>query len=1086
MSTRTTFVEVGDGADGIGKLVEVDAGLAAVEYFESPAGPKTCRVDVPVSSVREIELPRQTRVFWFDLVRQAWVAGRVDGGLVNAKAIGAREDHYHVRFPNDQDTRVPISQLYVRWSRPIGDPTEYLGARVTDTPFFFDGRSLIVRHIAAQRAAYGGLTALASSAIELLEHQVAIVRRVLADPIERYLLADEVGLGKTVEAGILIRQHVIDDPDQAQVLIVVPSHLVPQWEDEIARKFFLGGDRRVRIVTDTAFPDKGASNTPTMLVVDEAHRVALRAFSSDPSDRQSYDRLRSLATRTPRLLLLSGTPVLHQEDGFLAMLHLLDPETYLLNDRESFRRRVTQRQSIAEAMADLTDDASAFFVHDAIARLESAFPEDERLAALCSEVKSFIPDDVQSSNRIRALRAVRTHLSETYRLHRRLLRTRRGDPRVQIYLPKRKGMIALEQEDQARLEAFDFLEGWRLRAEQTGGSDEGCEELFAGFVSAALSHPRVLARKIERRLVACSGETVVLAAAKGHTVSKIAWAFGGEKEFLEQRLRLICAALVQEDRAVRLANWLTASRDVKKAIVFVDDDEVANTVASALERLLTSSRVIRHRGDPECVRDFEVNDAPAILVCDASVEEGLNLQRSGAVIVHYDLPLEPVRIEQRIGRVDRIEARGQLRNLVFSSAQHYEQEWLACLHQSIRVFDRSIAPLQYTLAQTTSRIRARLFSEGYAAIEEEAIRLLEPESGLDAELRRIQAQEAIDALESDPDEESEFFARLIEQDESVSEDGQQIFDSWVKDRLQFGHESVGPGVHCYFHDTRKPTLMPLLSSVAKFRDCIDLESPLVSSFRLPIQPFTFDRAVAETAHVGLLRVGHPFMEALESLVRNDDRGTAFAVWRYVPKLVATPCIFFRFDFLIEADLMPAWRIDKALLNGRQALRRRADEAFPPAYRTVWVSSDLEEVKSPKLLSILNLPYTRFVRAEGGKDTSLRLERWDRAAAMVALGDWQDLCGRARRLAERILAQDPGFRRECTDLSERILDSATSVANAFSSRVARLHGTARHTEEQVARLEAIVSNAIARGVAEPAIRVDSTGALILASTPLRDE
>jgi ATP-dependent helicase HepA len=1063
----------------------MEAGSAGIEYFESPAGPRIHYVQVPLRSVQEVVLPRQTRVFWFDMVRQGWVAGRVDGGLVNAKAIGACEDHYHVRFPNDEDTRVPISQLYVRWSRPIDDPTEYLAARVTDTPFFFDGRSLIVRHIAAQRAAYGGLTALASSAIELLEHQIAIVRRVLADPIERYLLADEVGLGKTVEAGILIRQHVIDEPDHAQVFVVVPPHLVSQWEDEIAKKFFLGGDRRVQIVADIALLDKGTSNTPTMLVVDEAHRVALRAFSCDASERQNYEQLRSLATRTPRLLLLSGTPVLHQEDGFLAMLHLLDPETYALNDRESFRRRVAQRQSIAEATADLTDDASIFFVQDAIAKLEDAFAEDERLATLCSKIKSLMSNDVQSSNRIAALRALRTHVSETYRLHRRLLRTRRGDPRVQIYLPKRKGVIAVEQEDQARLEAFDFLEGWRLRAEQSEGG-EVWEELFASFVSAALSHPRVLARKIEGRLVACSGQNVSVAMAKSRTVAPMAWAFSGESEFLKQRVRLISAALGHEDRAVRLANWLMAARDVKKAIVFVDDEEVASSVAETLETLLTSMRVIRHQGNAECVRVFEANDSPAVLICDASVEEGLNLQRSGAVIVHYDLPLEPVRIEQRIGRVDRIEAHGQLRNIVFSSTHHYEREWLACLTQSIRVFDRSIAPLQYALAQITSRIRGRLFREGYAAIEEETSRLLDPDNGLEAELRRTQAQEAIDALELDSDEESDFFGRLIEQDEAVSENGHKIFDSWVSDRLQFGHETVGRNVHCYFHDTRKPTLMPLLSSLAKFRDCIDLQSPLVSSFRVPIQPFTFDRAVAETAHVGLLRVGHPFMEALEALVRNDDRGAAFAMWRYVPKLVTTPNIFFRFDFLIEADLGPARRMHNSLLHEMQALRRRADEAFPPAYRTVWITSDLEEVKNTKMLSVLNLPYSKFVRPEGGKDTSLRLERWDRAAAVVSLGDWQGMCGRARQVAERLLRQDPRFQRDCADLSARIRESATSVGNTFSSRVARLHGPTRRAEEEMARLESTISEAIAQGAAEPAIRVDSAGALILASTPLRDE
>ena len=174
-----------------------------------------------------------------------------------------------------------------------------------------------------QRAAFGGLTALASSAVELLEHQVAIVRRILADPIERYLLADEVGLGKTIEAGILIRQHVIDLPDTARVLVIVPEHLVSQWEDELESKMFLGSEDGVDVVPETALLESRLNSAnPTLLVVDEAHRPALRAFSSDPGERRAYNQLRLLATRAPRLLLLSGTPVLHQEDGFLAMLHL--------------------------------------------------------------------------------------------------------------------------------------------------------------------------------------------------------------------------------------------------------------------------------------------------------------------------------------------------------------------------------------------------------------------------------------------------------------------------------------------------------------------------------------------------------------------------------------------------------------------------------------------------------------------------------------------------------------------------------------------------------------------------------------------
>jgi ATP-dependent helicase HepA len=161
MSRAGTFVQVDSGTDGIAKLAELRGAEAVIEYFVSPAGPRLHHVTVPLSRVREVELSPQTRVFWHDVERSVWRAGRVDGGIVSAEALCSAEDHYHVRFPNGQEGRVPVSRLYVRWAHPIEDPTDYLADRVTDTPFFFDGRSHIVRYLSDQRAAFGGLTALA-------------------------------------------------------------------------------------------------------------------------------------------------------------------------------------------------------------------------------------------------------------------------------------------------------------------------------------------------------------------------------------------------------------------------------------------------------------------------------------------------------------------------------------------------------------------------------------------------------------------------------------------------------------------------------------------------------------------------------------------------------------------------------------------------------------------------------------------------------------------------------------------------------------------------------------------------------------
>ena len=1151
MGMTCAFVQVDGRLDGIGKLTDPDTNSSVVEYFTSPAGPSLERVRVPAKAVHPIELPAQTRIFWFDKVHHTWVAGRVDGGLVNARAIQATEDHYHVRFPNGQQARVPISQLYTRWAHPIEDPTDYLAARITDTPFWFDARSRIVRHISAQRAAFGGLTGLASAAVELLEHQVTIVRRILADPVERYLLADEVGLGKTIEAGILIRQHTIDQPYDAQVLVIVPGHLVAQWKNELESKFFLTGSP-VEIVSDAALVSgKLRSKTWTMLVVDEAHRMTQGAFRDNPDGRRAYEELRSLARNTPRVLLLSGTPVLHQEDGFLAMLHLLDPDAYPLGDREAFRQRVAERQSVAEATADLMDDVSSFFAEDAIARIKNVFASDPRLMELCAAARAHLEEDIEAPGRVAALRALRSHLTEVYRLHRRLLRTRRGDPRVQAFLPVRTGMIKIDHEDQSRVEAFDFLEAWRLALSPDELEANRNQQLFSAFVEAALSHPLVLLRIMDARLANgsadrtasesqrnnggsrrdCSGRpgrsVVLTKTAEGYAFSELAaqrvtgpvsdqnlaaslgrlrehgwtpvlrdevvrrtqggscsWAFEREKELLEQRRRLIWESLAQDPRTAALSDWLRSHPDVRKAIVFVDDAEVADMVRDRLVESLPSHCIERFRGHAEDVQIFEACTTAAVLVCDAGAEEGLNLQRHGAVIIHYDLPLAPARIEQRIGRVDRIEARGRLRNVCFSSGQPYEREWLACLDQAIRIFHRSVAPLQYALAEATERIRTHLVQDGWTAIEDESTRLSDPKTGLESELRRIYAQEAIDAIDINTDADTQLYQAVLDQDESMAVEGERILNSWVTDRLQFGRQHLGRSVFRYFHDLDRPTLLPMYETINRFQGCVDREALADWRHGAPLEAMTFDRVTAETKGISLLRVGHPFMQALESLVRSDDRGMAFAMWRYVPEWRDAAQPILRFDFVIEADVY-AGKADRVPVSS-SVLRRRADAAFPVRYRTVWLTSDLEEVTEPQLLTLLSQPYSKWSRADGGRDFNLRSERWDRAAQLVSIGDWSEMCVKARRAAEVLIRNGADFRSQCDRYALRVRDSAATIANAFSSRKARLSGAVRQAEERMAEMEAKLAEALIVGIQHPAMRVDSAGVVVISGESLESE
>jgi ATP-dependent helicase HepA len=1083
MSTRSAFVQVGRGTDGVGKLLEFDRKQAEIEYFESPVGPRVRRVQAPVGSVRELELSPQTRVFWFDKNKNAWRAGRVDGGLISAEALKATEDHYPVRFPNGHDAHIPISELNVRWARPIEDPTDYLAARITDTPLFFDGRFQIVRYLANQRAAFGGITGLASAAVELLEHQVTTVRRILADPVERYLLADEVGLGKTIEAGVLIRQHVLDRPNEAAVVVVVPVHLVRQWRLELASKFFLSESSPVQVLSEHEFIEHANDlDAMTMLVVDEAHRPALRAFELDPEGRRLYDALETVAARVPRLLLLSGTPVLHQEEGFLAMLHLLDPQGYPLNDREQFRRRVHERQTVAEATLDLTDDASVYFVGEALQRLETLFADDSRLLDLCTAVRELVLRDTADPARVGSLRALRTHLTETYRLHRRLLRTRRGDPRVQVHLPQRTGALRLEYDDEARREAFDFLDAWRLALPVTDGGDPPHTQarLFSLWVAAALSDPRTLARHIDSRLALRRRESSLSISSEHRETLAIPWLFDAEETLLRERRELILRAAETDCRAQRFVTWLRSNVDIKKVVVFVDDREIADLLASTLREALGSGAVLRYDDASDAVRTFEERESLAVLICDATAEEGLNLQRHGATLVHFDLPLEPARIEQRIGRIDRLEAKGRLRNVVFSTGCPYEHEWLTCLSETICVFDRSIAPLQYVLVEATGRIRSRLLEDGRSAIELEAARMRDPQTGLDAELRRIRAQESLDSVEGDGLADAAFFAMLAEADETAETEGEKALNSWVTQRLQFGCRQIAPAVLRYTHDLRRPTLIPLFDTFRRFETCIDRDPRARDSkATLPLKPATFARSTAETAHVGLLRVGHPFVDAFEALVRSDDRGTAFAMWRYVPKSTRVPRMFFRFDFVIEADLAAI----KSGFEGDvsiESLRRQADDGFPVEYQTIWLNGDLQPVLNDRVLAVLARPYQKEPRADGSRDVNLRLERWDRVDALVAIGDWGDLCYRAREVAERQIRDTQEFRERCHQHATKTLVAAANVNEALKSRISRMSGSVRDSEEKMADLELRLSEALAAGIESPFLRVDSVGAVVLAS------
>jgi ATP-dependent helicase HepA len=321
-----TLVQADSNPLGVGKVVSTTHSTAEIHYWVSIAH-KISRT-IPLASLQPVTLQRHTRCYLWLEDEGRWQVGRVFAWHPDRQG-------YEVDLPNSGYSYATEQEIYVRCNHPINDPTDILILKGHETPYFHTHRSAFVRSLTEQRAISHGMPGLFSANIALYRHQVEVVRRVLEDPIQRYLLADEVGLGKTIEAGAILRQFLLDNPN-SHALAIVPRSLQEQWRRELADKFYLTDEVQLVAAEDL---DRVTLQTPHFLIIDEAHHIAAMTASPQSSEQRQFALCQRLAHGAQGVLLLSATPALNHEQAFLAMLHLLDPATYSLDDLEGINVR---------------------------------------------------------------------------------------------------------------------------------------------------------------------------------------------------------------------------------------------------------------------------------------------------------------------------------------------------------------------------------------------------------------------------------------------------------------------------------------------------------------------------------------------------------------------------------------------------------------------------------------------------------------------------------------------------------------------------------------------------------------------------
>ena len=421
------------GAPGIGRVSGIDGAKVKIDYFESVAEPIAESRRVAAKVCRPVKLQDQTRVYRKDPDTGAWRSGRI---------VGGDQVEYFVRFPNaTMDSKVPEAQLRVRWDLPVRNPVDVLAAGANESGYYSNARLPMLRSLVAQRAASGSAFTLLSSSVEIFQHQIHAAMTVIGDPVQRYLLADEVGLGKTIEAGFVIRQVLLDEP-MSRIVIIAPDSLRRQWREELLGKFF---------IEDFPFATVkiSAHETPKiwsryqgydLVVVDEAHQLV----QVDDPARPPYRELAALVHSVQRVLLLSATPLTSRVTTHLGLLHLLDPDLYKWTEREAFEQKFRLRKQLANAVFAL-DAEFAPLLPSTVEEIKELIPNDPQFRKLAQQALDFLTkdgdlrrEDDQHALAVR-VEALRAHISETYRLHRRIIRHRRlqvtgGDDTMQPYV----------------------------------------------------------------------------------------------------------------------------------------------------------------------------------------------------------------------------------------------------------------------------------------------------------------------------------------------------------------------------------------------------------------------------------------------------------------------------------------------------------------------------------------------------------------------------------------------------------------------------------------------------------------------------
>lgn len=670
---------------------------------------------------------------------------------------------YLIDFPFGRRGKDETDVEERRSEDPIDRLSEGLGL---DPPLDFDLRTQAMRLKLAYK--YDDRVYLSNVRIELsYPHQIFVAHRVVQTYKPRFILSDEVGLGKTIEAGLILKELRARGLVH-RILITVPANLVNQWETELRKKFnerFTIYDGPTVRFLQREHPDKNvwtlresvicslpfarhpnrrveiASASWDLVIIDEAHHVR-RYLESDGSHRatHAYHLAEELQDNTQGFLLLTATPMQLHPFELFSLIEILDP--VLFPTYEDFEQhRSSEVKSINEVISNLRQfDSLSVPVKIELAknlqrmiRLQSSGPH-RRLEDLLSEL-----------DRTEYRDQIIDELERSHRLSRVLIRNRK---KVVGGFTEREPKTVLVELTEEERQAYERVTDW-VRSEYreaVAADNHAVGFAMVIFQQLLTSSRHALMRSLERRMEKLRDK--YLEKVEEELLPEIATVDVGDLEDIGEEDELMGAGaksyvheavLEESDSAVRreietvrelhdrlasietdskLAQLLQALKEIfgrhesEKVLIFtrfLDTQEYLQTRLSQEYKVVTFSGGMKPEEKDRAVDQFA--GSAQIMISTEAGGEGRNLQFCH-IMFNYDLPWNPMRIEQRIGRIDRIGQKKKVYIYNFSVSGTIEERILNVLQRRIRLFEETVGGLDPILGEFERDLRRIIMLHG--------------------------------------------------------------------------------------------------------------------------------------------------------------------------------------------------------------------------------------------------------------------------------------------------------------------------------------------------------------------------------------